>query len=73
MNKIICKKNNEMTFARPFVKWVGGKTQLITQLESMLPALFHDCTEITYIEPFIGGGEVFYTIYSKAIQTSKRP
>lgn len=72
MNKIICKKNNEMTLARPFVKWVGGKTQLITQLESMLPVLFHDCTEITYIEPFIGGG-VFYTICYKPIQTSKRP
>lgn len=72
MNKIACKENNEMTLAKPFVKWAGGKTQLISQLESLLPAHFHDCTEITYIEPFIGGG-VSYTIYSKTILTSKKP
>lgn len=57
------QKNNEMILARPFVKWAGGKTQLISQLESLLPAHFHDCTEITYIEPFIGGGE-FLILYT---------
>lgn len=56
------QKNNEMILARPFVKWAGGKTQLISQLESLLPAHFHDCTEITYIEPFIGGGSFLYYI-----------
>ena len=27
-----------MAKAKPFVKWVGGKTQLIEQLEALLPA-----------------------------------
>ena len=27
--------------AKPFVKWVGGKTQLIDQLEALLPADFN--------------------------------
>jgi DNA adenine methylase len=28
------KKNNDMTKARPFVKWVGGKKQLLEQFEN---------------------------------------
>ena len=40
--------------AKPFVKWVGGKTQLIDQLEAMLPADFDQWENVTYIEPFVG-------------------
>jgi DNA adenine methylase len=36
--------------AKPFVKWVGGKTQLIDQLEAMLPADFDQWENVTYIE-----------------------
>ena len=39
--------------AKPFVKWVGGKTQLIDQLEAMLPADFDQWENVTYIEPFV--------------------
>ena len=42
--------------AKPFVKWVGGKSQLIDQLEAMLPADFDQWDNVTYIEPFVGGG-----------------
>ena len=42
--------------AKPFVKWVGGKTQLIDQLEALLPADFDQWEDVTYIEPFVGGG-----------------
>lgn len=38
---------------KPFVKWVGGKTQLLPEIEKRLPNSFD-----TYIEPFIGGGSV---------------
>lgn len=48
-----------MTQAKPFVKWAGGKTQLIAQLENLLPTHFHNLAEVTYIEPFIGGGGSF--------------
>ena len=41
--------------AKPFVKWVGGKTQLIEQLEALLPADFDKWENVTYIEPFVGG------------------
>lgn len=39
----------------PFIKWAGGKTQLIPQYESYFPARFG-----RYIEPFVGGGAIFF-------------
>ena len=49
-----------MAKAKPFVKWVGGKTQLIEQLEALLPADFDKRENITYIEPFVGGGAMLF-------------
>lgn len=37
--------------AKPFIKWVGGKSQLIEQLEMKLPADFDNWDDATYIEP----------------------
>ena len=44
--------------ARPFLKWVGGKTQLLKELEKRLPP----CPEggYDYVEPFLGGGALFF-------------
>ena len=44
-----------MAKAKPFVKCVGGKGQLIEQLEALLPADFAERENVTYIEPFVGG------------------
>lgn len=49
-----------MTKAKPFIKWVGGKSQLIEQLEALLPADFDKKDNITYIEPFVGGGAMLF-------------
>ena len=46
--------------AKPFVKWVGGKTQLIDQLEALLPADFDRWENVTYIEPVVGGGAMLF-------------
>lgn len=48
------------TIAKPFIKWVGGKGQLIEQLEDKLPADFDNWDNATYIEPFIGGGAMLF-------------
>ena len=45
--------------AKPFVKWAGGKTQLLSDIESLLPTDFHN-RNITYVEPFVGGGSVLF-------------
>lgn len=49
-----------MAKAKPFIKWVGGKTQLIEQLEAQLPVDFGNWNKITYIEPFVGGGAMLF-------------
>ena len=48
------------TKAKPFIKWVGGKGQLIEQLEKKLPADFDNWDNATYIEPFVGGGAMLF-------------
>lgn len=44
--------------ARPFLKWVGGKTQLLPQISAKLPQEFGK-----YYEPFLGGGALFFHLY----------
>lgn len=48
--------------AKPFIKWVGGKTQLLEEVKKSLPADMHMRNELTYIEPFVGGGAVLFWI-----------
>lgn len=48
--------------AKPFVKWVGGKTQLLEEVRSSLPSDFANKRDVTYVEPFIGGGAVLFWI-----------
>jgi DNA adenine methylase len=44
--------------AKPFLKWAGGKRQLISEIEARLPP---NISEIeTYVEPFIGGGALLF-------------
>ena len=49
-----------MAKGKPFIKWVGGKTQLIGQLDELLPANFEQMDNVTYIEPFVGGGAMLF-------------
>lgn len=49
-----------MVKGKPFIKWVGGKTQLISQLDELLPANFEQMDNVTYIEPFVGGGAMLF-------------
>jgi DNA adenine methylase len=43
----------------PFVKWAGGKSQLLSELDSMIPSKFN-----RYFEPFLGGGAMFFHLVS---------
>lgn len=45
----------------PIVKWAGGKGQLLSQFEPFFPASFG-----RYLEPFVGGGAVFFHLYGRS-------
>ena len=46
--------------AKPFVKWAGGKGSLVKLLAAHLPADFCNKKDVTYIEPFVGGGAMLF-------------
>lgn len=48
--------------AKPFVKWVGGKTQLLEDIKNALPMDLSLRENVTYVEPFVGGGAVLFWI-----------
>ena len=50
--------------AKPFVKWAGGKGNLLNALESHLPDDFGIQEKVTYIEPFVGGGAMLFHMLS---------
>lgn len=51
--------------AKPFLKWAGGKTQLLPIIEGLLPSSFAHQPSITYVEPFVGGGAVMFYLLQK--------
>ena len=56
---------DENICAKPFVKWVGGKTQLLGEIEKSLPGNFVSINDAVYVEPFVGGGAVLFWILQK--------
>jgi len=53
----LAKEQSTQSEARPFLKWVGGKRQLVPELMRHVPAKFG-----TYHEPFVGGGALFFAL-----------
>ncbi len=47
------------TAAKPFMKWAGGKGQLLSQLDTYLPENLSE-HDFMYIEPFVGGGAMLF-------------
>jgi DNA adenine methylase Dam len=49
--------------ASSFVKWAGGKRQLLPRIDELIPVSFS-----RYFEPFLGGGSVFFSLTRKGIK-----
>ena len=56
---------------KPFVKWAGGKTRLLKEIERRLPTDFNTWEDVVYVEPFVGGGSVLFHMLKKHNNISK--
>ena len=55
--------------AKPIMKWAGGKTQMLSDIMPKIPKKYGK-----YIEPFIGGGALFFALNpDKAIIADRNP
>ena len=50
--------------AKPFLKWAGGKRQLLTQIMERIPSESEECKK--YIEPFVGAGAVLFHLIERS-------
>lgn len=57
---ILLKPGNVLSL-HPFVKWAGGKTQLLDRIISLMPTSFN-----SYFEPFVGGGALLFKLQPKS-------
>lgn len=55
--------NTDSSSIKPFLKWAGGKGQLLKEIEKYYP--FEDGKITKYAEPFVGGGAVLFDILNK--------
>ena len=53
--------------SQPFIKWVGGKRGLLSQIIPLLPKKFNN-----YFEPFVGGGALFFELYTQGKLDGKK-
>ena len=60
MKKVNKTKKADITQAKPFLKWVGGKGKLIPELSKYYPESYG-----TFYEPFVGGGAMFFSVAPK--------
>jgi DNA adenine methylase len=63
------KKRHCRMVVKPFLRWAGGKTWFLNEIDRFLPAEFGD-----YYEPFVGGGTLFFAIEtSRAFLSDSNP
>ena len=57
--------SSAMPCAKPFLKWAGGKTQLLPAIERLLPKGIEKKKSLTYCEPFVGSGAMAFWFLQK--------
>lgn len=66
-------KKRECLMAKPFVKWVGGKRQLMPEIVVRMPQDLVGGSGFAgnYFEPFVGGGAVFFELESRGVRRAE--
>ncbi|MEM9509156.1 MAG: DNA adenine methylase [Cyanobacteria bacterium P01_E01_bin.35] len=57
---MIDKRAADNTYAQPFLKWAGGKRQLLPEIQKFIPTKYTE-----YYEPFVGAGAVLFSLQPK--------
>jgi DNA adenine methylase len=65
MQQISLIKNTEQPLAKPFLKWAGGKRQLLNLFQQLYPPALKANKIKNYYEPFLGSAAVFFDIVQK--------
>ncbi len=64
--------SNDKVEIKPFLKWAGGKSQLLPAIESVLPTQIKETKTIDkYFEPFVGGGALFFYLLASDYDVKK--
>ena len=67
MTQNLIKPYIDISKIQPFIKWVGGKRGLLSQILPLLPKNFNN-----YFEPFIGGGALFFELQKQGRLNGKK-
>jgi DNA adenine methylase len=62
--------NTPDKLAKPFLKWAGGKSQLMSEIGKALPPEITK-SKFTYVEPFVGSGAVLFWMLNNFPQIEK--
>jgi len=63
--QIMADRKKTVSYAKPFLKWAGGKAQLLDEFCRRLPEGLGNGEITRYVEPFIGGGAFFFYLNQK--------
>lgn len=57
--------------AKPFIKWVGGKSKLLTNIGTSILEISAKMDTVNYVEPFLGGGSVMWWVLQNVPNLSR--